>query len=427
MKIRIIPWIILFTFVLFSACNPSISQILPTTYSERETSITTTLFPLSPTNETTASPSKIKITPLYTASITSVQDELLLTVGSPIDITWIDMIDSQNGWAIGGPYTSGLSTHILRTQNGGKSWFEVTPMIENQSARTMPFMGFAYNNDFMWAIEGYQPNLLWRTNNGGKTWHKGKTYTEIFDFNNPIILTFADSNNGWLMGSLGFATGTEFVNLYKTTDSGMNWKEITYDENSDIQRCHKYGLVFADKMHGWYMGNCSGQFPIMGNTNNGGLSWKEINLESIIGKKLFLLEYQSCFMVNPVIRDIRGITGISCRYYNENKFSEAYILLFNIYGTDWIYREYPGGNLYTLDGTRIWAVDNSFTHSIFRSDDAGRNWSRISTIDWIRSMDFVSYQIGWAVNSTGTDYGLIHTENGGESWTSINPVITALP
>ena len=45
-----------------------------------------------------------------------------LAAGQPVTITYISMLDPTMGWAIGG-----AEDHVLRTDDGGETWHDVTP------------------------------------------------------------------------------------------------------------------------------------------------------------------------------------------------------------------------------------------------------------------------------------------------------------
>jgi photosystem II stability/assembly factor-like uncharacterized protein len=84
---------------------------------------------------------------------------------------------------------------------------------------------------------------------------------------------------------------------------------------------------------------------------------------------------------------------------------------------------YPGGDLFTLDGNRIWALSKE----IFRSDTAGVSWIKLATVTWDGQFDFVNAQLGWAAVRKGSEYGLVQTTDGGSLWTQLAPVVAAGP
>ena len=134
--------------------------------------------------------------------------------------------------------------YILKTTNGGDSWNEY-------------YLGsFGEINDIFfidslmgWAV-GY-PTIILKTTDGGSTWN---TITYETDFRNYRNVLFLNHN-------VGFITGLE-NDLLKSTDGGLTWFETVYPADD---------IMFADSINGWLLGS-NGMYR----TTNSGISWQFI-------------------------------------------------------------------------------------------------------------------------------------------------------
>jgi len=96
-----------------------------------------------------------------------------LAVGDPVTITFIHMVTSESGWGVGN--TGSLIDRILRTNDGGESWWDVSPPeaapAEGEGKRAEVF---SLDNVTAWAA--YEPyEIIWFTKDGGKTWGESGT------------------------------------------------------------------------------------------------------------------------------------------------------------------------------------------------------------------------------------------------------------
>ncbi len=156
--------------------------------------------------------------------------------------------DLNNGWVVG---DSGLTLH---TTDGGRNWRSHFLGMK-QPLSTI----FFSDNDNGWTTNGDE----WiHTTDCGVTWNN-----EIFSAGLPprkvaqdriVQYQFFDSSNGWILGESG--------NLYKTTNSGTDWKNGVYSPAGTIT-----GISFTDSLHGFLV-TSDGTGAIM-HTTDGGLTW----------------------------------------------------------------------------------------------------------------------------------------------------------
>jgi photosystem II stability/assembly factor-like uncharacterized protein len=157
---------------------------------------------------------------------------------------------------------------ILKTQNGGTSW-SVSNTGTDIGLYTLYFMddktGFVVGGESSCSGTGCVPrgSIILKTVNGGTTWLKMVTPAkgEIYS------IVFADDLNG-------FAAGEGL--LAKTNDGGATWEEFTLDISGTIEK-----IFFLDSKIGFMCGLFNNLFK----TTDGGNSW--INLTSQNGETIW--------------------------------------------------------------------------------------------------------------------------------------------
>jgi len=363
-----------------------------------------------------------------------------LDIGSTIDLTHIQMLDSQNGWASGGPHSSGNSGHVFRTADGGVSWFEVTPpMIASfvSEVDSLGAVGFALNADTGWVTYQFTGTpkvpanpVVWKTVDGGRSWQASSPMNtsdlnEVYTVSN---ITFASPNAGWILIHVGAGMNHDYVALYRSTDGGVNWSRVINPYTDEgIQGCEKTGIIFSDGSNGWLTGNCNGVAPgaLLFQTGDGGATWNSIHLPVPTGHAdLFTGDQYACGIDAPFILADQIYLGVECKDMSTNPgTSTPFLYRSPVNGSSWTSQAYPGGDIFTLNGNRIWALGKD----IYRSDDGGNNWTKISTVTWDGQFDFVSSTLGFAIAKKDSGYGLVQTNDGGALWALLNPVVVAWP
>jgi photosystem II stability/assembly factor-like uncharacterized protein len=106
---------------------------------------------------------------------------------------------------------------------------------------------------------GYHGSAYW-TEDGGDSWHKGKTGSEELLYS----VSLADSHSGWAVGQ----TGT----ILRTSDGGKTWElqpNLKVDEGS-----HLFGVQAVDASTAWAVGEWGTRI----HTSDGGATWKDESL-----------------------------------------------------------------------------------------------------------------------------------------------------
>ncbi len=247
----------------------------------------------------------------------------------------IQMVSATNGWAVvgvpnprGNPdaqpgqlYT-GTFAHILRTQDGGETWADVSPSLDFV-LQLLPcdcsdngLLAYAFLDDqHAWVVSDeygspYNPifngiNVQY-TSDGGASWQAS---FQILDAVSVIQMQFSDPQNGWLL--LG-ATPAGMVYLepppalYRTVDGGQHWNLIAddgatspYDGSSPISTPETgVGLAVHTAMgfdsldSGWITWTqLDPHYGGLRHTEDGGATWHAVDIP---GDTRLSTEYDDC-------------------------------------------------------------------------------------------------------------------------------------
>ncbi|WP_380024413.1 WD40/YVTN/BNR-like repeat-containing protein [Effusibacillus consociatus] len=172
------------------------------------------------------------------------------------------------------------SGELFHTEDGGMHWFEVSGYGTNRPNQ-LPFGGSNYFRDTVhgWTGRssdqwGNYPDNLWlvKTRDGGKTWfHQNLPFPEDCKSNWKFIHApqFFDTKNGVL--PVTFSHPKNAFMLYITEDGGETWKQTKMLDN--IGDGYAMAVTFKDRNHGWAFG---GDRSKLYKTTDGGTSWAEI-------------------------------------------------------------------------------------------------------------------------------------------------------
>lgn len=155
----------------------------------------------------------------------------------------IFFIDSNNGWAAGTNIS--FNDVLLRTTDGGTNWTDY------DMGTTDDFLSVYFiNSNIGWLASNLR---LYKTTNGGNDWTANPA-----NITQTYSIFFANENIGWAAGQ----------KLYKTTDAGLNWNEITRPVPAGWQYNLIFEIYFYDELKGW-AGTQDGIYY----SSDGGASW----------------------------------------------------------------------------------------------------------------------------------------------------------
>jgi photosystem II stability/assembly factor-like uncharacterized protein len=248
-------------------------------------------------------------------------------------------------------------------------------------------------------IEGHPTDakIVYIGTAGGGVWQStnaGVTYNSIFDKhaqsigaikvdpNNPDKVIWVGTGETWTRNSVSLGDG-----IYKTTDGGQNWKNmglekserisniIVHPSNSEIVYVGVLGALWGDsEERGVYK------------TTNGGMTWEKI---------FYLNAGTGCseLVMDPVNPDIMYAAFWEFRrtaYSFNSGGNHSALYKSTDGGKSWnkIHNGFPGGKLGRIalavapsDPSRLYAVletEKDGDKGLYRSDDAGKSWTRTS-------------------------------------------------
>ena len=330
------------------------------------------------------------------------------------NITSIDMLDTNNGWAIS-------QTAALRTTDGGNTWKNVTP--EGLSDLGYSADYFFLNAATGWiALMGTDPTngTLYHTNDGGISW----TSTAV-----PFgggSLYFVDPMIGWDLTGLGAGMSHEAVAVFTTSDGGNTWTRVFTDDptlpgSSDSLPFvgDKTGISAVDTSHAWVTGaEPVTNFIYIYATQDGGQDWAQQDVPVPAGFTDAMTN-----AIPPVF--FGGNEGVLPVTLIGNTNAIAFYLSHDG-GQTWAASQLvPQGGFTSVASQSDFFVWDGGT-TLYASHDAGTSWSTVSPNvdlhDTLVSFQFVDATSGWALTSdVSGHHSLYETTDVGVTWNVLIP------
>jgi photosystem II stability/assembly factor-like uncharacterized protein len=344
---------------------------------------------------------------------------------------FVRMIDATQGWGI-------ANRSVLRTENGGASWSNVTPTGVETVASTIPAEGLSsfelkgafLNAQTAWiAAPGLDKIVLFHTVDGGRTWQTSDLGVSTIGQVYPIEITsftFLNAQTGWLLRSTGMAAGQGFVELYQTQNSGASWRLVAEagqnasggQTGSITTDGQKTGVSFRDMANGWLTGSSHGNEIYVYRTRDGGITWS----------------FQPLSVPNGYTAEGGSAQSYPATFFDDKKGLMPIYLGKTTAGiTIFFYMTADGGDSWspttpisspTNDFVWNWAdsshgsVAEEGTGILYSTSDGGKSWSKITGSGLkFSQLDFIAPVIGWGVS----DGSLVQTLDGGKDWHTIYP------
>jgi WD40 repeat protein len=355
-----------------------------------------------------------------------------LNVGTTPMLYELHMINQEVGWAISADQTRSdlrKSFHLLRTEDGGSSWTEVTApqRVREDRVPTLVLSGYFLDAERAWVIlhGDLRETYIWHTEDGGRRW-----LATAFAHRNPLsdgwpLMYFTNRNDGWLLFSYFIGMHNYDEDILRTHDGGKTWETILLEEYQ-LGPIRDFGA--ANTKVAWITSGLGAGFnpPYrLHLTNDGGKSWQHViphpesNPSPLPG---------DCVLHEPNVQNyFQGRVLRSCSL-REPPYTRYYLGFTVNAGNNWSYVEAPGVP-YWLDEIHGWAMsqgepwlaNEADDVPIYQTSDGGRSWREISRVDWVGSLDFVDQKHGWALS----DGNLFRTDDGGRSWSAMRMVLGA--
>ncbi len=328
----------------------------------------------------------------------------------------IRFLNELDGWGV-------TETQIVRTNDGGITWYNVTPPALAETGTLVE--SFVLDNNHAWMqlpdLENY-PNsgFLYRTTDGGITWTSSKVPFSRAHMN------FLDANNGWAMAELGIATGSMGVSVLQTTDGGATWNQ-SYTNDPNLANAGdslplsglKSGITPLNMQTAWVGGAsyASGEVYLY-RTDDGGATWNQLSLPLPPGAEnaeLSVEHIQFVSSTNAFLTLRIMSTDINLALYVSSDTGDTWSL------TPTLIPDGGSADFLSANGAIIYNGQQFYV-----TRDAARTWSIIPPDvlfgETFAGMDFVDTSTGWVVTVDPTNHhSLYRTSDGDATWFPVVP------
>jgi len=337
-------------------------------------------------------------------------------VGSPA-LTTIQFVNSLDGWGV-------TETEIVRTNDGGITWYNVTPTDISETGFAIDL--FVLDNNHVWMqtpdFSNY-PNsgFQFRTTDGGITWSSVSV-----PFSRGHI-QFLDINNGWILADLGVGAGSNAVAVYQTTDGGTTWNETFINDPNNASAGDslplgglKFGLTPLNMTTAWVHGVVYAPgAAYLYRTNDSGHLWTQVSIPLPDGADNAELTIEQVEFVTPndgFLLMRMTSDSVNMAVYVSSDAGDTWTLTPTLIPT--------GGPADFLSAKEAVVYNRS---QFYVTRDAARTWSIIppdvNFSDTFIVMDFVDLSTGWIITMDPTTghRSLYRTVDGGATWTPVVP------
>ncbi len=377
----------------------------------------------------------------------------VLRGGLPVSLTAIHMFSATSGWGIE------AAGHVLRTNDGGLTWRDVTP----PQGKYTDGGFYALDAATAWAA----PNVLlqtgnsqaplptsttvWRTDDGGLSWQPSQPIDESslppVEYSSPVAMQFINPQTGWLLVGVSNSPAQVSQELFRTTDSGISWQLLL----ANATFCSGVGFAFVEAETGWVGDNCLSQgnavlvpvsriaakwasaliqvpdrLPGAGNP----LKFTSLPMPAQLPAEFSRPEYAQVDSDCGVTR-IAAIApkkvGLewTCKLYTTPPQWYRFYYITPDGGQTWRSWQATGSESFLSAeiGWRLYSPGPGQSNQLQRTVDGGLTWSPVKTVTWQEAhLDFVNEQTGWAIATGETVAALVHTSDGGKTWEQIQPM-----
>jgi photosystem II stability/assembly factor-like uncharacterized protein len=318
--------------------------------------------------------------------------------GTPLasGMTAVDFADAQHGWAVGvkpGPTTEtwGLGA-VIRTGDGGTSWSHCTVPATGE-LRAVSFADGSHG-----CAVGADGAVL-TTADGGATW------TGRFLTDGPWLWAVdqVDAQHIWVAGGVMGTVGW-MPFLASSEDGGASWQTQSQAMPSGLVR----DVDMADSLIGWAVGE-SGLF----HTTDGGASWTDVGDATTAGTD-----------GDKVVAV--GASAAWVTAFDEQSSLEGRVFRTLDAGASWQERtlspaDWGFADIVALDASTA-VVTGRTDQSVvvtWTTTDGGVTWACPGATAGMSctGVSFPTPNDGWAVGYDETENGVLHTSDGGQTWT----------
>jgi photosystem II stability/assembly factor-like uncharacterized protein len=399
--------------------------------------------PALPPTKTAFSPGVTVLPPTTTAVLptdTVIPPTETHVPGQAAAIYQIHMLDQTNGW--GWISQADGTSRILRTQDGGATWSDVSP----QGQALSPTNSFFLDAQTAWIAiydSTANTNSLLRTNDGGKTW-VSLPQNDVQNAN----YQFTTSNDG-VAESAGLGAGNMYLNLYDTHDGGASWSPILITAPNlesglpagTVHLCSicgdslYYDPARAVITYGDLASDPGGAVRLAVSTDLG-LHWKDLKLplpdqtyaDGLVAPK------------SPVFFGNDGLLPVSIgKYGADGSLAYSVLAMYVTHDGGQSWSQAPAvleNNVGFFDNVQVLSMQDAFVrcgNDLCSTHDGAQTWVTLpaslefdinhNSGTYVFQYQLISPTGGWAVVSDGTNYQLWQSMDGGATWTKLSPTL----
>jgi photosystem II stability/assembly factor-like uncharacterized protein len=350
-----------------------------------------------------------------------------------IELQDVSFIDAKNGVAVGWAekQDGSFGSVVVKTQDGGKTWLSYYPALKPGLARDFDILDSVFPVDKkLWYAAGYvfhadgtTTGVILKTNDAGDVWTEVTPMVANASSVSFNHIFFLDAEHGWVVGD---HDGGATLILY-TSDGGKIWVEPFTREQTQLFSLDQ--VFFVNATTGWIVGSDEVMY-----TKDGGKTWTFHLLCPPPGSVRVLpedlLAGPPVITVGPPIGPQDGLmrykrgtffldemTGWLAGYAVDGDEIGGTILTTTDGGKTWTEQlsaemsgQYVGDQVYFVDKNHGWALcfgSEDHLGVILRTKDGGRLWEiEISELDGkpflgIKDIYFLDENHGWAVGMAG--------------------------
>ncbi len=339
------------------------------------------------------------------------------------------MVTRTEGWGVAGAY-------VLKTDDGGQTWREVTPPSPAARAEASKAYGAFLDLHNAWVVftesDRISPSaVIWNTVDGGSTWSAIEVSQESFGDLMWAEFFALDPARVWVIfRGVYVGAGTHFTaSFLRTTDGGASWDPIPSDLSYDLSYDYT-GFAFADSETGWLTWQTTGPYapapPEVAVTRDGGLTWavRELVPPEEAPTVFEDNEYSEPYGLNLLsAASVRLLVGSFKSEFAPTEF-RGWLYATDDSGSSWTTYELPSGVNPSDYELIFFDLDHALLlgRAMYRTGDGGQTWERVKAVAWDGQFSFVDSQVGWAVARSGDATALVKTVNGGATWLDLHPL-----
>jgi len=331
------------------------------------------------------------------------------------------MVDENYGFGIS-------DENVFRTADGGESWTNITPdLSESDIAKNNLYNNlyfFALDKEKLWLCikEDFGNNMeLYKTTDGGIEWKESTVILPVSFKVSSIHIYFLDEQNGYMLGESDPALGSSLKAVLATKNGGESWTCLTEgsfdnkNENFLPNLGYPTGLCFVDQKNGWvgYWDHGHEIIPLF-RTKDGGKTW--LNQALPLPDK-FKYKNKTDFTSNvfpPVFSQDKNKGVLLVQYIDETGSSFTPYFTTDKGNTWSIGSSITASSAKYLNPDLGWGTDSEHNR-IYISYDGGNKWSETTSKMSLENSDiqFVNNNTAFAlVKSKDKTYVYKSVDNG---------------